>query len=255
MDRNGQIRDHLKGFIDTAKRHLSSQYRYSNLLRWEIEQLKDQNTVWLNETNLDLEEYKKFQIQKIENLLNNQDLISEVENLYTQLPDLGLRKFQDIIQNQLLEHFQRIHRQLDHNDFQVNLIFFEYDFEPEAYSSGYCDEFYSHKVLSGESYIEYDYEFELFNGAGKMDYNIFVEPILQFKNQIGKEVENQMENILSGYFDDLTKLFYINGYYAMNKAIQGISKEIRAIGIPMKHEVHLLGNEHDCEPLNICIIE
>jgi hypothetical protein len=56
------------------------------------------------------------------------------------------------------------------------------------------------------------------------------------------------------YLEDIKKLFLLNGFLGIHLCLERIREEIRRIKIPMREEVFLFANEHDCEQLNIYVL-
>ncbi|WP_350292266.1 hypothetical protein [uncultured Croceitalea sp.] len=256
MDNNALIKNNLE--------HLSAEMiksfnenPLSKRLRQELDNFGNTNWVSLDDSDLSVfkEEYKSKTVE----LLNDSELHSELYNLSASLVDIRNTEVQNKIEYQLLNNLSNIASTISNtrSNNMLNLLFLEHDYEYQACFCGFDDKNYHFKLLSGEKYLEYNYEKELFNGLGNFDYSPILSPILNFEEKVGqKRVDDIYENLcVSSYIEEIKELHLLNAYLGIHICLCRIENDFRKIKIPMMDKVYIFGNEHDCEQLNIYVLE
>tara|TARA_R110002051_G_scaffold325069_1_gene425579 strand:+ start:305 stop:1072 length:768 start_codon:yes stop_codon:yes gene_type:complete len=255
MDKNKLIKDRLDFYIKSSLK-LFKQHPFPKLIQEEINQFND--IIWIESQQIEIDAYKQEKKSELNNLLNDKQLHEGLETLFNDLTKIHTKEIQDNVELQLIENLTKISFDLteEKKDFKLNLLFLEHDYEPEACFCGFDDEDYTFKLLSGEEYLKYNYNKELFNGAGRFDYSALIYPILKFEEEIGEDKAFEIDQLFSagGYLEDVKKLYLINAYLGIHNCLDKIKGEFRNIRIPMRDNVHVFGNEHDCEQLNIYVI-
>lgn len=258
MDKNKLIKENLEHYLSSTKKLFKEQMSFSNFLQNELDDFE--NVEWFTNENIDIEKFKKEEKSKLKELLNDNNLHREIENVIEELVNVKDNKIQEYIENQLINNLSDISLNLpkEKNNFKLNLLFLEHDYEPEAYFFGYEDPNYKFKLLSGQEYLEFDYTKELpnINIDNRFDYTPFLQPLLKFEEEKGED-KVDMINEASGfvsYLEEIKKLFLLNGYLGIHLCLNRIKGEIRELNIPMRDEVFIFGNEHDCEQLNIYVL-
>ncbi|WP_215042013.1 hypothetical protein [Tenacibaculum dicentrarchi] len=256
MDKNKLIKENLEFHLNNSIKLFNNQFSFKNIVQ---EELKNFDKIqWLPSPGIDIENLKKSSKNELKTLLNDKLLHSKIKNVIRELKELNKKIIQENTEYQLLDNLNKIALNIPEkrNDFRLNLLFLEHNYEPEAYFCGFDDRNYKHKLLSGREYLKYDYKKELFNGAGRFDYINFLNPYLKFIEELGEEKVDRINEALSGgmYLEEIKKLFLLNGYLETHLCFDRINKKIREINIPMREEVFIFGNEHDCEQINIYVL-
>lgn len=256
MDKNKFIKENLENHIGNSIKLFRGQFSFPNIVQQELDGFD--NIKWLPNPEFDVEALKEKNKSELIEILNDDQLHSKIDNVIRELIDVNEKIIQDNIEQQLIDSFTNISLNIakKKNDFKLNLLFLEHNYEPEAYFCGFDDINHEYRLLSGLEYLKYDYNKELFNGAERFDYRILLRPYLKFKEELGEEKVNIINEALSGgmYLEEIKKLFILNGFLGIHLCLDRIREEIRKINIPMQNEVFIFGNEHDCEPINIYVL-
>ncbi len=256
MDKNKFIKENLEHHISNSIKLFKGQFSFPNIVQQELANFD--NITWLPSTEFDFESLKKENKKELIELSKDSQLHSKIENLLTELIDVNEKKFQDNIEYQLIDNLTKIALNIskEKKNFKLNLLFLEHNYEPEACFCGFDDSNYKYKLLSGQEYLKYDYKKELFNGVGSFDYSNILSPYLKFEEEIGEEKVEMINEALSGgmYLEEIKKLFLLKGFLGIHLCLDRIKDKIRQINIPMRNEVFIFGNEHDCEQLNIYVL-
>lgn len=254
MNKNKLIKQFLEHNINNSLRLFREQFSFPNLLRQELNNFEKVN--WISSPEVD--EMKEERKSELIELLNDKHLHAELEALIGKLVETRRKDIQEHIEHQFIANLSNISQQLptEKKAFKLNLLFLEHDYEPESCFCGYDDASYEFKLLTGQEYLNYDYSRVLFNGAGKFDYTPFLSPLLEFEEIIGEEKVEMIDEALSmgAYLGEIKKLFVLNGYLGIHLCLENITDKVRGINMPMREEVFVFGNEHDCEQLNIYVL-
>lgn len=255
MDKNKLIKDQLNFYLSSSIQ-LFEQNPFPKLIQEELNQL-DQIT-WTESTAVAIKNYKKERKNELINLLDDNQLHDGMANLFTDLININKKEIQDHIEHQLIDNLTKISFELTEKtkDYKLNLLFLEHDYEPEACFCGFDDKDYEFKLLSGEEYLKFNYDKEIFNGAGSFDYSTLLSPMLKFEEEIGHDKAFEVDQTLNsgGYLEEIKKLYLINAYLGIHNCLDRINVELRKIKVPMRDNVYVFGNEHDCEQLNIYVL-
>lgn len=256
MNKNKIIKENLENHISNSIKLFNHEFSFPKIVQQELNNLD--NITWLPNSEININLLKEKSKSELNELLNDNQLHSEIDNLVKDLIDINNKTIQDNIEHQLVNNLTTISQNIldDKNNFELNLLFLEHDYEPEACFCGFDDDSYKYKLLSGQEYLEYDYKKELFNGAGRFDYTNLLSPYIKFINELGEEkVEMINEALTDGmYLEQIKNLFLLNGFLGIHLCLNNIKSKIREIHLPMKDEVFIFGNEHDCEEINIYVL-
>ena len=256
MEKNKSIKEFLEFNVKNSVKIFKNEFSLPKLIQREIDDFD--NIQWIPTENLNTEKSKENNKNDLIELLNDKKLHAELENLIEELTDINEREFQENLEYQLINNFENISPAIpkEKREYKLNLLFFEHDWEPEAYFCGYEDQEYEFRMLSGQEYLSYNYNKELFNGEGKLDYTSFMKPFLDYIEKIGEERVDFINEALFGgeYLEEIKKLFVLNGYLGIHICLSKIKDKIRDSDLPMMKEVFIFGNEHDREQLNIFVL-
>lgn len=256
MDKNKLIKENLQYHLNNSVKLFKEQFSFSNLLQKELDNFE--NIEWFTNEDIDIDVFKKEEKSKLKELLNDNNLHREIENVIGELVNIKENKIQEYIENQLINNLSDISLNLpkEENNFKLNLLFLEHDYEPEGYFYGYDDSNYNFKLLSGQEYLEFDYNKELPNGDERFNYVPFLKPLLKFEEGIGENKVEMINEALGdvSYLEEIKKLFLLNGFLGIHFCLDKIESKIRELNIPMKDEVFVFANEHDCEQVNIYVL-
>jgi hypothetical protein len=255
MNKNDLIRGSLEYHINNAKK-MFKEYSFPKLLEHELNTAED--VVWLPSPDFDANAAKEESKNQLIDLLNDKPLHEQLENLLNTTFDVNTDDIQEHIENQLINSFSEISSSIlsERNGFDLNLLFLEHDYSPAACFCGYEDLNYEFKVLSGQEYLEFDYNKEIFNGIGKFDYTPFLLPMMQYEEEIGEDKVHAINEAISmtGYLDEVKKYFLLYAYLGTHLCFNRINDKIRKIDMPWHEEVFVFVNEHDCEQLNVFVL-
>lgn len=252
---NRLIKDHLTNHINNAVQYFRD-HPYPKLLRQELNQVDQYE--WIADPEIDINAVKKEHISSIESLLHDTTLHAQIDDLIGSLPDPAQVDLREHTGHQLITNLTQIGSTIpdDRKGYRLNLLFLEHDFFPEASFCGFDDEDYEFALLNGTEYLEYNWRNELFNGAGKFDYALLLNPFLEFESELGEDRVDEINDSLSlgSYLDEIRRLFYLNAYTNIHLGLEGIQTLIGSIGIPMREKAYVFANEHDCPQLNIFVL-
>lgn len=255
MDKNKLIKDQLNFYLNSSIK-LFEQNPFPKLIQEELNELD--RIAWTESTAVAIKNYKKERKNELFNLLDDYRLHDGIASLFTDLININKKEIQDHIEHQLIDNLTKISFGLTEKskDYKLNLLFLEHDYEPEACFCGFDDIDYEFKLLSGEEYLKFNYDKEIFNGAGSFDYATLLSPILKFEEAIGHDKALEVDQALNagGYLEEIKKLYLINAYLGIHNCLDRINLEIRKIKVPMRDNIYIFGNEHDCEQLNIYVL-
>ena len=256
MNKNKSIRDNLEYHISNSIKLFKGQFSLANVIQQELNGFD--SIRWPTSTEFDIEAIKEERKNELNELLNDKHLHSKIESLLSELVDINGKTIQEDIEHQLIENLSNISQNIakENQDFKLNLLFLEHDYEPEACFCGFDDPNYEHKLLSGQEYLSFDHKNELFNGAGRFDYTSILSPYLKFKEELGEERVEMINGAFSGgvYLEEIKNFFLLNGFLGIHLCLDRVKDKVREINIPMRNEVFIFGNEHDSEQLNIYVL-
>lgn len=255
MNKNKLIKENLEHHLNNSIKLFRGDFSYPRLLKQELNILDE--IKWVASPEVDIESFKKECENNIKELLNDTNLHKQIDNVIGELIDIRSTLYQEHIENQLLDNFSEISSSIsDENDFKLNMLFIEHNYEPEAYFCGYDDSDYQFELLSGQEYLKYNHDKDLFNGVGMFDYRKFLSPILNFERELSEDkVDMINEALTEGYYlEEIKKLYLLNTFYGIHLSMDKLKNTIRNMYIPLHDEVFIFANEHDCEQLNIYVL-
>lgn len=232
-------------------------FPFPKLLQHELDNLD--NVVWMSSPDFDAEEAKAENKALLTKLLNDKELHESIAALLDTTVNIDQRNIQEHVESQLLGGFSDIASSIRQRqpNFKLNLLFIEHDHGPEATFCGFEDLNYEFEILSGQDYLDYEFEKELFNGVGQFDYTPFLTPLLNFEAAIGEEKVDEINEAISmyGYMEEVKKYFLLYAYLSIHDSFDKIKHKINQFEIPRHDEVFMFVNEHDCEQLNVWVWE
>jgi len=259
MDKNQLIKQHLEGLIKQAILDLKTDFSFPRLIQQEIDQFD--HVRWIPSPGIDIEEVKEQMKVDLFDLRADKKLHNLLNQIIDQQIDIYSEEIQGHIETQLIDNLSRIAERIpkEKSAFQLNMLFLEHDFEPEAYFCGFDDTKFKFRLLSGSEYLSYEeweWTKELFNGVDEsFDYRPFLRPCIELEERLGEEMVEKVEEVgPGGYLGEIKKLFLLNAYLAIHIYLDRNGHKLRQLGIPMKEEVFVFGNEHDCPQLNIYVL-
>ncbi len=135
------------------------------------------------------------------------------------------------------------------NGINNQIIFLEHNYEPIACFCGFGEGEYP--ILDTPQYIKFNYQEELFNGIGKIDYAVFWNKM----NKLDDIIEElDLTDII--YDSEIYRAFkYAYKYKTMLFLFEAFDRiPIEAFdGIPVKLPLYIYANEHDCEAMNVYV--
>ncbi|CAA0149708.1 hypothetical protein [Tenacibaculum maritimum] len=256
MNKNKAIKENLKFHLDNSFRLFNNEFSFQKAVQQELNNFE--NITWLPSYGVDIKSFKEDLKRELTELLNNNKLHSEIQNLIKELQNRDKKRIQENIEQQMIDNLTNIALDIpeERNNFKLNLLFLEHDYYPEACFCGFDDRNYKYKLLSGQEYLKFDYQKELFNGVGLFNYETILNEYLKYIEYLGEEKVDQINEALvaSAYLEKIKKIFLLDGYLEIHLCFERINRKIREIKIPMRDEVFIFGNEHDCEELNIYVL-
>lgn len=255
MNKNELIKGNLEYHLNNSVESLKGDFSYLKLLERELISLDEAK--WFADPEFDIECFMKESKANIKELLNDTQLHKQIDDVIGELIDIRDTRYQQQIENQLLENFTSISSDISNeNNLKLNMLFMEHNYDPAAYFCGYDDPDYQFELLSGQEYLEFNYRNELFNGLGEFDYTPFLSPIVNLEKELGEDkVDMINEALTDGYYlEELKKLFLLNTFYGVHLSMNRLKSTIRNMNIPLRDEVFIFANEHDCEQLNIFVL-
>ncbi|WP_299676378.1 hypothetical protein [uncultured Tenacibaculum sp.] len=255
MDKNKLIRENLQYHLNNSIQLFKGKFSFPNLLKKELKSIE--SIEWEGSSNIELEKFKKERQLKLIDLLNDKNLHDQLDYTIRQLVDVKDSFYQDYIENQLINNFSLIASNIfTENNLKLNVLFLEHDYQEEAYFCGFEAQDYKFKLLSGQEYLEFNHEKELFNGVGSFDYTMLLKPFLELEEAIDEDKLDVINDALvqGDYLEEVKKLFFLNSFLGIHLSLNKIKGKIRQTKIPMHDEVFVFANEHDCEQLNVFVL-
>ena len=251
MKRNEIIKDQLKSHIATSLQ-IFRQNPFSEQIHNHVYEFN--NVTYVNHPDCTVFSDQKEWKENVIELLNDKELHNEIDSLYRRLTDINGKQAQDYIEDQLVNSLSKISSNilLNQNNYELNLLFLEHDYDYKACFCGFDDSNYSFRLLSGAEYLNYEYKKELFNGVGIFDYNPLFNPVIKIENELGSNEDKAL--VVGYYLEEIKKLYLLNAYLGIHICLERIKDLVKKINIPKREEVFIFGNEHDCEQLNIYVL-
>ncbi len=133
------------------------------------------------------------------------------------------------------------------------IIFLEHDFEPMSWLCGYAENNSKKKYPILESPKYFDYDIELFAGIGKVDYSLTWNKMIRLDGIVEKlDLDNKVDG--SSAYEDLHRMHQLKMYILLHEVFTDLSKTLFK-NIKVTKPLFIYGMEHDCEPMNIFILE
>ncbi|MFV9482310.1 hypothetical protein ACNI3T_00655 [Christiangramia sp. ASW11-125] len=130
-------------------------------------------------------------------------------------------------------------------------IFLEFDFIPKASIAGYGTGEYP--ILKEPKYLDFYPDNEIYIAIEKIDYRKIWKNLTSLENTIEKfEVDDYVFD--SGTYQALRNSIIYKTYILLHKALNNLGPEIFN-GLNIKKPLMIYGNEHDCEPISIYVLE
>jgi len=199
--------------------------------------------------------YAEEEIAALNNLKQNQELIELYDLLKGNLKTSN--EVIDSFKNEIQESLDLIKKQVEteKKEFETQIIFIEHDYDSVACFCGFGEGDYP--VLEIPKYIKYNYEKELFNGIGKINYAQLWNAKIKFE-EILEEADDEFDMsdmILSTeIYDKIQSAYRFKTFLMLHEAFGQLS--IKSFeGIPIKLPLYIYGNEHDCECINVYVYE
>ena len=139
----------------------------------------------------------------------------------------------------------------ENRNFDNQIIFLENGFEPYAYFCGFGKGDYP--ILMEPSYIEYNFREEIYNGLGKVDYSIIFKDLV-FLNELVVEREIDEQIAETNYYQSLQNAVKYKTYLLLHESFDQLGVDVFE-GIEIEKPLYIYANEHDCEAMNIYVLE
>jgi hypothetical protein len=208
---------------------------------------------YINETNryyVDMGYTNYLEDQEVIDLkkaLNNEELKGSFENV------VNLNLEEDLIISEFISDIKESVNALKKEialkkpNFKNQIIFIEHDQLLSACFCGFGEGDYP--ILSEPEYVEFDYDKELYNGIGFIDYKKVSSSLFSFDLMIEKlELDNYISS--SNFYECLKESYKYKIYLLLSQAFNQIGIEVFD-GINVKKPLYIYGKEHDCEAINI----
>ena len=192
------------------------------------------------------DEWKKNDIEDLKYIINNSSLNQEIESLRENRKIPESKEFQQNIENQLIQNFNKIAEEVHKSTepYELNLLFLEFDQEREGVFYGFDDDNYKYQLLTGQEYMDFDPTKWLFEGLGSFDSSQLMVPVWNIEENIDVEIGH---DFIEEYLNSIRELSLSNIFYGIHLCMERIGHEFLQLNIPVKDEVFFFGNEHDCE--------
>lgn len=199
--------------------------------------------------------YAEEEIVALNNLKENQELIE----LYV-LVKKNLQTGKEIVtgfKNEILESLEIIKKKVESEkkEFKTQLVFIEHDCDPVACFCGFGEGDYP--ILEAPKYIDFNYEKELFNGVGQIDYSQLWNAKVEFE-EILEEADDELDMrdliLNTEEYNRIQSAYKFKTFSVLYEAFDQISFQSFE-GIPVTLPLFIFGNEHDCESINVYVYE
>ena len=131
------------------------------------------------------------------------------------------------------------------------IIFLEHNYQPYAYLCGYGEGDYP--ILKNPEYLNGFHQNEFYNGVGNIDYSPIWKSLI---NLIALLEELEIDDAVreNELFVALEKMTLYKTYLLINRALEELGENLFS-NMHIKKPLFIFGNEHDCEPINIYVLE
>ena len=131
------------------------------------------------------------------------------------------------------------------------IIFLEHNYQPYAYLCGYGEGDYP--ILKNPEYLNGFHQKEFYNGVGNIDYSPIWKGLINLIALIEElEIDDAVRE--DELFLALEKMTLYKTYILINRALEELGESLFS-NMSIKKPLFIFGNEHDCEPINIYVLE
>lgn len=204
-----------------------------------------------------MDSYNQDDCKKLIKITQQFNLIERFDLLFQKtlnLPEIELEKnLRENITQSIKAASKKIKKT---NPYRLGILFIEYDLNFRGSLGGFGEGKTKYPILNNPQYFDYNYQEELFNGVGKIDFQFGLEYFKQFENELKRGVLHFLQELNGEYYHKLKKLnlskqfLIIHEIFNDSEVINNLKTQI-----PTTNTIYIYGNEHDCEFLNISIIE
>jgi len=249
-NKNKIIKDNLHNLYKKLSEELAQTSFEQSLLN-EIEQTSE--IIYTHQDGLITpDELRQRHIDKLNKLLSNKKLIDDLNNLPDTIHSIDKQKAKKHLRAKVLDALKSAESQCKNKEnYKMNMIFFEYDYDPSFSVVGHEDLSYQDVILDGSSYIKTNWSKFVFERI-HFDFSICMKPILKFEEKVGEDILLDISNTFSDeHYEKIKNLYILNTYIMLNEVFDEIADNILQLKIPMADKVHVFANEHDCEHFSI----
>ncbi len=249
---NKSILSRLEFLVQNGKQILID-YPLKDLLEKQLRSIDD--IQWLQSGGRNIEDDKADFKKAIHRILDQGEIFMGIKNLLDKVPNPFDESQIHHSQNIMSSLFDNMNNIIEDTDDKMNLIFIEHDIDPEAYATGYQDDNFQYKRLSGEEYLKFDFSKLCFEGDEPLDYNSYLDPFIKFEEELGEDLVDEINDLLHvAYLEEIKKLFLLNGFISMHQALNNLGSDLRQRTHGLADDVFFFVNEHDCEQLNLFVL-
>lgn len=242
--KNRKIKNNLKKLCEKHLKKLQA-LSFNNVLEeiyydlYEIPTLGDPDVIeaYNEQTNVAIEKSKSnYEFKSLMELIKNETIEDDDTIL-------------DFI-NELKKLFKNKEEFIIDKNLKNQIIFFEYDYEPEFSIYGYGMGDYN--VLYKPTYFDFNYNDEVFYKASALNFS----SISKNKTDLNKFLEELDFDAFynTNYFETLLQFYKYKVFYLLHKSIDIIGIDLFD-GINIEKPLFLYGNEKGCEPISIYVFE
>ncbi len=244
---NDEIKNNLQGLLETNLNNLQN-----SSLEGMFDKLVNENPYQINLDGTITNLYNASnEVKKINDAKKNPRLILAFDKIKKM--EFDEKEIVAEFKIDILNSIQEIKNivSIDNKDLKNQIIFLEYNYEPYAYFCGFGKGNYP--ILKNPEYFEFNYQEELYNGLGKIDYRKMWKELITI-NDILEELDIYDIVWSTELYQYLLNSLKFKTYLLLHKAFDQIGiKEFN--GIEIEKPLMIYGNEHDCEAINIYAYE
>ena len=249
-EKNRKIRETLHNLYKKLNEELT-QTSFEKVLLNERQQTSE--IVYSHQDGLvSPDELRKKHTAELNDLLSNKSLMDSINALPATIHKINTQNAKKHLSTKILELLKAAEIQCkSEQNHKLNMLFFEYDYEPQFSICGFDDSLYEGVILDGSSYIKANWNKELFSRIN-FDFSICMKPILEFEEKVGEDILLEISNTFSDeHYQKIKNLYILNTYKLLHETFDEIAADILQFKIPMADKVHVFANEHDCEHFSI----
>lgn len=196
-----------------------------------------------------IDSYNKYTLEVLENLKTNVEFKLLLKSIKDEMIEVDNDDFLGFL-NTIKKIFSDEKLFEPNNNLKAQIIFFEYDFEPEFSIYGFGKGNY--KVIYEPLSFDYNYHDEVFYGITGLYFSKIWKNKTELENLIDELNFDAITN--TRFFEAVLGFYKYKIFYLLHKAINALGFELFE-KVKTENSLFIYANEHDCEPISIYVFK